>query len=57
MDERIGEEFIRIRIMRKAQVDEVLVQQKSWDKRPFGEITLARIILNMKLSDPISVLG
>ncbi|GAJ11537.1 unnamed protein product, partial [marine sediment metagenome] len=38
MDEKIGEQFIRIGVMTKAQVDDVLVRQKSGDKRLFGEI-------------------
>jgi len=40
MSEKIGEGLVRIGVMTKAQVDEVLQKQKNGDDRLFGEIAI-----------------
>jgi hypothetical protein len=42
----MGEELIRIGVMTKTQVDDVLARQKSGDKRLFGEIAISLGYIN-----------
>jgi len=46
VEEKIGEGLIRIGVMTKAQVDDVLTRQKSGDKRLFGEIAISLGYIN-----------
>lgn len=46
MDEKIGEGLIRIGAITRAQVEEVLRQQRTGDDRLFGEIAIELGLIN-----------